>query len=118
MSDFWGFVLSIAEQESPKCLAQMEAALTAVEDSQSVSIGNSDDLLPKLLEWLERYPECRRRWMTATEIGNEMLRFWEWSHAGRTAGPEVAEDSVQFVPTDPTIAGFALVHQPTGIADE
>lgn len=89
MSDFWGFVLSIAEQESPECLAQMEATLTAIDDSQNVAVGNSDDLLPKILEWLERNTDCHKRWMTATEIGNEILRFWDLTSLGRGAGPEM-----------------------------
>jgi len=76
MSGFWGFVLSIAEQESPECLARMRAALTAVDSSQNVSLGSADDLLPKLLEWLKSFPEFCKTWMTATQISNELLHFW------------------------------------------
>ena len=89
MSDFWGFVLSIAEQESPECLAQMQATLAAVDDSQSVSIRTADDLLPKLQEWLSQHPESCRRWMTATEIGTEVLRFWELTTLGRGPSHEL-----------------------------
>jgi hypothetical protein len=89
MSDFWGFVLSIAEQESPECLAQMEATLTAIDESQSVAVGNSDDLLPKMLEWLGSNPDCCKRWMPVHDVGDAVLSWWGLKTMGRGAGPEM-----------------------------
>lgn len=78
MSDFWGFLLMVAQQESPECLAQMTAAAEAVRESATVSIGSSDDLLPRLAQWLTIRPEFCRRWLTAAEIGSELLSSWGW----------------------------------------
>jgi hypothetical protein len=87
LSSFWVFLLSIAQQESPECHAQVTAALTAVSDEQKTALGTQDDLLPQMLAWLNAKPEFRRRWMTAPEIGQELSRFWELHTMGRGAGP-------------------------------
>jgi hypothetical protein len=89
MSGFWSFLLGIAKQESPEVTTQIQTALTAISEEQSISLGTQDDLLPRLLAWLKAKPEFCRRWLSANEIGHELLQHWTMSSMGDGPGPEM-----------------------------
>jgi hypothetical protein len=76
MSGFWSFLLAIAKQEGPETLKQTQVALDAISEEQTVSLGTQDDLLPRLREWLHDKPQFCRCWLTAGEVGHELLRYW------------------------------------------
>jgi hypothetical protein len=85
MSGFWSFLLAIAKQESPETLKQTQAAIS---EEQTVSLGTQDDLLPRLRKWLHDMPKFCRYWMTASEVGHELLRHWNMdTMSGEGPGP-------------------------------
>jgi hypothetical protein len=83
MSGFWSFLLAIAKQESPETLKQTQAALDAIGQEQTISLGTQDDLLPRLLEFFTDKPDFCRRWMNAGELGRAVSGHW--SPAGYTS---------------------------------
>lgn len=74
MAGFWSLILAIAKEEGPEILERMTKAAEAINAEQSRSVNTSDDLLPLLQDWLEKRPESRGKDLSASEIGEDLLR--------------------------------------------
>lgn len=75
MSGFWSFILAIAEQEGPKVLQDMQASMSAVDESQSSASEMGDDLLEMLTELLTHHKELTKCWVPAKEL-KDTLESW------------------------------------------